>query len=132
MPHIMLDYSANMEERTDIAALCDHLRHAAIGTGVFPMSGIRVRAFAATHVSIADGDPAHGYIDISVRLREGRDQPTREAAVHAIFEAAEDFLQPALQAHSIALSVEMRNIDASLPPKTGTIRDHLAQEPSDA
>ena len=125
MPHIMLDYSANMEERADIAALCHHLRRAAIDTGVFPMPGIRVRAFAATHVSIADGDPTHGYIDISVRLREGRDQQTREAAVQAIFEAAKDFLQPALKTHSIALSVEMRNIDASLSPKTGTIRDHL-------
>ena len=125
MPHIMLDYSANMEERTDIAALCDHLRRAAIDTGVFPMPGIRVRAFAATHVSVADGDPKHGYIDISVRLREGRDQQTRETAVQAIFEAAKDFLQPALETHSIALSAEMRNIDASLSPKTGTIRDHL-------
>ena len=125
MPHIMLDYSANMEERTDIAALCDHLRRAAIQTGVFPMPGIRVRAFAATHVSIADGDPKHGYIDISVRLREGRDQQTRERAVHAIFDAAKDFLQQALEAYSIALSIEMRNIDASLSPKTGTIRDHL-------
>ena len=89
------------------------------------MPGIRVRAFAATHVSIADGDPKHGYIDISVRLREGRDQQTRETAVQAIFEAAKDFLQPALETHSIALSAEMRNIDASLSPKTGTIRDHL-------
>ena len=125
MPHIQLDYSANMEDRTDIAGLCDHLRQVAIATGVFPMPGIRVRAFAATHVSIADGDPKHGYIDVSIRLREGRDHPTRVAATEAIFGAAKDFLQPALDQHSIALSVEMRNIDASLSPKTGTIRDHL-------
>jgi len=125
MPHITLDYSANMEERADIAALCDHLRRAAIDTGVFPLAGVRVRAFAATHVSIADGDQMHGYIDISIRLREGRDQPTREHAVQAIFEAARQFLQPTLETHSIALSAELRNIDASLSPKTGTIRDHL-------
>lgn len=125
MPHITLDYSANLEARTDIAALCDHLRKAAIDTGVFPMPGIRVRAFAATHVSIADGSPNHGYIDISIRLREGRDQATRERATQAIFDAARAFLQPALDQYSIALSVEMRNIDANLSPKTGTIRDHL-------
>lgn len=125
MPHITLDYSANMEARTDIAALCDHLRNAAISTGVFPMPGIRVRAFAATHVTIADGNPAHGYVDISVRLREGRDMPTRRAASKAIFDAAHEFLRPALNKHSIALSLEMRDIDADLSPKTGTIRDHL-------
>jgi 5-carboxymethyl-2-hydroxymuconate isomerase len=30
-----------------------------------------------------------------------------------------------MKTHSIALSAEMRNIDASLSPKFGNIRDHL-------
>ena len=128
MPHISIDYSANMEDRTDMAALCDHLRRAAIETGVFPMPGIRVRAFAATHVSIADGDTKHGYVDISIRLREGRDLETRQRATQTVFDAAAAFLAPAMAQHSIALSVEMRNINAALSPKTGTIRDHLPKE----
>lgn len=125
MPHITLEYSANMEARTDIAALCDHLRRAAIETGVMPMPGIRVRAFAAQHVSIADGDPDHGFVDISIRLREGRDLDTRKRATGIIFEAAKDFLAPVLDSSSLALSIEMRNINAELSPKIGTIRDHL-------
>lgn len=128
MPHILLDYSPNMKDRTDIAELCNTLRRAAIATGVFPMPGIRVRAICVDHVSIADGDPAHGYIDISVRLRAGRDLDTRRAAAEAIFAAARDHLAPALAQHSIALSLEMRDIDADLSPKTGTIRDHLKTE----
>ncbi|PCJ06469.1 MAG: 5-carboxymethyl-2-hydroxymuconate isomerase [Rhodobacteraceae bacterium] len=128
MPHITLDYSTNLETLIDIAALCDHLRCAAITTGVFPMAGIRVRAFAATHVSLADGDPKHGYIDISVRLRGGRDLDTRQAASETIFTAARDFLAPALQQHSLALSLEMRDIDPALSPKHSTIRDHLPQD----
>ncbi|WP_411351632.1 5-carboxymethyl-2-hydroxymuconate isomerase [Leisingera aquaemixtae] len=125
MPHITLDYSANMEDRTDIAALCRHLRQAAAETGVFPLAGIRVRAFAASHVSIADGDPQHGFIDISIRLRAGRDLDTRKRAAQAVFAAAHSFLEPALQQHSIALSLEMRDIDPELSPKCGTIRDHM-------
>ncbi len=131
MPHILLDYSSNMEDRTDIVALCDVLRRAAIDTGVFPMAGIRVRALRVDHVSIADGNPAHGYVDISVRLRAGRDLPTRQAAAQAIFAAAEAHLAPAMAGHSIALSLEMRDIDADLSPKAGTIRDHLAKEDRD-
>ena len=125
MPHIMLDYSANMEDRTDIAALCRHLRQAAAATGTFHLAGIRVRAFAASHVSIADGDDRHGYIDISIRLRAGRDLDTRKRAAQAVFAAAQSFLEPALQQHSIALSLEMRDIDPELSPKCGTIRDHM-------
>ena len=127
MPHISLDYSANLEPHVDIATLCDTLRRVAISTGVLPMAGVRVRAFAATHVSIADGDPKHGYIDISVRLRGGRDLETRKRATQSIFEAAREFLAPALQQHSIALSFEMRDIDPELSPKYGTIRDHLTK-----
>ncbi|WP_264211538.1 5-carboxymethyl-2-hydroxymuconate Delta-isomerase [Leisingera thetidis] len=125
MPHITLDYSPNMEERTDIGGLCSRLRQAAAATGVFPLAGIRVRAFAASHVSIANGDPRHGYIDISIRLRDGRDMDTRKRAAGAVFDAARAFLEPAMQQHSIALSLEMRGIDPELSLKCGTIRDHM-------
>ena len=125
MPHITIDYSPNMEDRVDIAALCDLLRRAAIETGVLPMVGVRVRAFRATHVSIADGAPKHGYIDIALRLRGGRDLETRKAATAHIFATAEAFLADPMKSHSIALSFEMRDIDPDLSPKTGTIRDHL-------
>lgn len=133
MPHISLDYSANLEPEVDIAALCDLLRRAAIETGAFPLAGVRVRAFAASHISIADGNPAHGYIDISVRLRAGRSLPVRQAATAHIFEAARAFLAPVMARRSLALSLEMRDIDPALSPKTGSIRDHLpgAATPAD-
>lgn len=125
MPHITVDYSPNLEAEVDIPALCDLLRRAAIETGEFPVAGVRVRAFAASHVSIADGSPDHGYIDIGVRLRGGRDLPTRERATAHIFSAAEGYLAPVMARRSLALSLEMRDIDPALSPKAGSIRDHL-------
>ena len=125
MPHITIDYSANLEPEVDIAALCDLLRRAAIETGEFPVAGVRVRAFAASHVSIADGNPEHGYIDISLRLRGGRDLPTRERATAHVFAAAEGFLAHVIAQRSLALSFEMRDMDPALSPKTGSTRDHL-------
>ncbi|MHA6264785.1 5-carboxymethyl-2-hydroxymuconate Delta-isomerase [Arenibacterium sp. CAU 1754] len=131
MPHIIVDYSPNMDERVDMPAFCDLLRRTAIQTGVLPLAGIRVRAHRANHVSIADGRDTHGYIDISLRLRGGRDLATRKAATKLIFNAAEAFLAPAMAQHSISLSFEMRDIDPDLSPKTGTIRDHLQEGPHD-
>ncbi len=131
MPHLTIDYSANIEECADIAALCDVLRLAAIETGILPMAGVRVRAIRADHVSIADGDARHGYIDIALRLRAGRSgQAKRDATAH-IFAAAQAFLAPAMAQHSIALSFEMRDIDPDLSPKTGSIRDHLGTSAND-
>lgn len=125
MPHITVDYSANLEQAVDMPALCDLLRRTAIDTGVLPLAGVRVRAFAATHVSIADGNPEHGYIDIALRLRAGRDLDTRKRATALIFDAARDFLAPVMAQRPLALSFEMRDIDPDLSPKTGSIRDHL-------
>lgn len=125
MPHFSIEYSANLETMVDIAALCDHLRRAAIDTGVFPMPGIRVRAFRATHVSIADGDAKHAFLDLSIRLRGGRTPEAKARATQDMFTALKTFMAPALARHSIAISIEMRDIDPTLSPKTGTIRDHL-------
>lgn len=127
MPHIMIDYSANMEEAADIAALCELLRKTGIETGVFPMAGIRVRAFKADHVAIADGDSRHGYIDISIRLRGGRTFEAKKMATEALFAAAREFLQPVIDARPFALSMEMRDIDPELSPKLNTIRDFLKE-----
>jgi 5-carboxymethyl-2-hydroxymuconate isomerase len=128
MPHFSIEYSANLEEHVDMPALLDVLRLAAIETGLFPLAGIRIRAFKANHVSIADGDPRHAFLDLGIRLREGRPQDAKEAAVSHVFKALEGFLAPAMAQHSIALSMEMRDIDASLSPKAGSIRDHLKKD----
>jgi len=127
MPHITLEYSANLEERIDMQALCVHLRTEASAIDALPMPGLRVRAIRCDHYSIADGDPKHGFIDISVRLRAGRSDAVKRDATERLFQAAKTFLEPVLATSSLALSLEMRDIDPELSPKTGTIRDHLGK-----
>ncbi|MGR3635722.1 MAG: 5-carboxymethyl-2-hydroxymuconate Delta-isomerase [Shimia sp.] len=125
MPHFHIDYSANIEEVVDVQALCEAIRATAAEIETFPTAGIRVRARRADHVAIADGDPKHGYIDLSVRLREGRSVEVKQDAITCIFATLKDFMSPAMETRSIALSAEVRDIDAALSPKFGTTRDHL-------
>ncbi len=130
MPHIILDYSANLEQRLDIAGLCRVLRDAAAGTGVLPLAGLRVRATACTHVVIADGNPDHAFLDISLRLRAGRSPADKAHATARIFAAAESFCADLLANSSFMLSFEMRDIDPDLSPKTSSIRRYLPGEPT--
>lgn len=129
MPHIQIDYSANLEQRLDIAALCRVLRDAAVQTGVLPLAGLRVRATAATHSVIADGQPDHAFLDISLRLRAGRSAADKAAATATIFAAAEAFCGDVMATSSLMLSFEMRDIDPALSPKSSSIRRYL---PGDA
>ncbi len=125
MPYFQIEYSASVEAVVDIGQLCEAIRARAATIETFPMAGIRVRATRVDHVAMADGNPKHGFIDLSVRLREGRPDAIKRDAIDQIFATLKDFMTPAMASHSIALSAEMRDINADLSPKFGTIRDHL-------
>ena len=125
MPHIHIDYSANLESRIDMQHFCEHLRQVAVTIDAFPLAGVRVRAQAAHHVAMADGSPEHAYIDIGIRLRGGRPPEVKQAATQTLFAAARNYLADYMAAHSLALSMEMRDIDPELSPKCGSVRSHL-------
>lgn len=125
MPHFQIEYSANLEAVVDMGALCEAIRVRAATIETFPMAGIRVRAIRVDHVAMANGDKKHGFIDLSVRLREGRPDAVKRDAIEQIFAVLKEFMTPAMATHSIALSAEMRDINADLSPKFGTVRDHL-------
>ncbi|NOD93741.1 5-carboxymethyl-2-hydroxymuconate isomerase [Ruegeria sp. HKCCD4884] len=126
MPHFHVEYSGNLEDKIDMGGLCECIRATAAEIDTFPMPGIRVRATRVDHYAIADGNPAHGFVDISIRLRAGRSEDVKQDATRRVFDAVKAYLASALSQNSIALSLEMRDIDPKLSPKTGTIRDHLA------
>lgn len=128
MPHLAIDYSANLEDVADIQGLCEALRVRAASLEAFPEAGVRVRAFRADHVSIADGDPVHGYIDISVRLREGRSQEVKEQAATELFDAAKAHLAEAISMRPVMVSLEVREINARLAPKINTVQSWIEKE----
>ena len=128
MAHFHIDYSPNLAERMDIRGFCVAIRDAAAETGVFPVAGIRVRAIPAAHVVMADGDPEHAYLDLSVRLRGGRSLDAKTAATAHIFAAAEAYCAEVMETSSFMLSMEMRDIDPGLSPKSSSIRAYLPED----
>lgn len=125
MPHFHLEYSGNLEAAVDIGALCEAIREAAVQIDTFPLAGVRVRATRVDHFAIANGNEKHGFIDLLIRLREGRAQDVKEDAILRIFAVMKEFMASAMETRSVALSAEIRDIDAALSPKFGNIRDHL-------
>lgn len=125
MPHVLVEYSANLEEAINVGGLCERLRLAAAAIDEIPMPGVRVRAYRADHHAIADGADGHGFVDISVRLRGGRPDTVKDKIAKQLFMTAREFIDPYMSGNSLALSLEVRDIDPDFSPKTGTIRDHL-------
>ena len=77
MPHIIAEYSANLEDRLDVAALVADLHQAAIDSAVAELVAIRTRAERREHCRVADGNPANGFVHIVARLRVGRSEEQR-------------------------------------------------------
>ena len=128
MPHFSIEYSSNLDGRVDIGAACEVVRKAAVQTGMFPLGGIRVRAIACKHFAIADGRPGLGFLDMVLRLGEGRDLAARRQAGDHIFKALSDYLDPVFAETKFALSFDMQINDKDTSWKRNGIHDLLNSE----
>ncbi len=112
MAHFIFEYSANLpEDLLDMPGLMAKLHAAAADTGVFPLSGIRSRAHRCEEYRVADGDPACGFVNLSMKVGAGRDGDTRLQVGRQLFDTMVEHLQPLLAQHNVALSFEMRELD---------------------
>jgi 5-carboxymethyl-2-hydroxymuconate isomerase len=128
MPHFTIEYSANLDDRVDMGTVVEIVRKAAVETGIFPLGGIRVRAIPCEHYAIADGRPQHGFLDMVLRLGEGRDLLTRKKAGEHIFKALSDHLDPVFAASKFALSFDMQINDKETSWKRNNIHEALKAE----
>src|SRR5215210_4048596 len=94
MPHFTIEYSGNLDCHVDIGAAVELVRKAAVETGIFPLGGIRVCAVRCEHYAIADGQKNFSFLDMVLRLGEGRDLAARKKAGEHIFKALSAHLDP--------------------------------------
>ncbi|MCC8952230.1 5-carboxymethyl-2-hydroxymuconate Delta-isomerase [Bradyrhizobium sp. Pear77] len=128
MPHFTIEYSANLDDLVDMGATVELVRKAAVETGIFPLGGIRVRAIRCEHYAIADGRKNYGFLDMMLRLGEGRDLAARKKAGEHIFKALSAHLDPVFANSKFALSFDMQINDKETSWKRNNIHDALKVE----
>jgi 5-carboxymethyl-2-hydroxymuconate isomerase len=111
MPHIIAEYSCNLEDRLDVQALVDDLHRAAVESGIADVAAIRTRAAPRRHFRVGDGKPENGFVHIVARLRIGRPEERRKAFGEVLLAAAEKRLANVYPSHPIGLTVEIHEID---------------------
>jgi 5-carboxymethyl-2-hydroxymuconate isomerase len=128
MPHFTIEYSANLDKHLDMGNIVELVRKAAVETGIFPLGGIRVRAVRCEHFAIADGSAHFGFLDMVLRLGEGRDLATRKKAGEHIFKALSAYLDPVFANGKFALSFDMQINDKETSWKRNNIHEALKVE----
>lgn len=125
MPHILIEYSANLERQLEFPRFLTALRDSALATGVFPIGGVRVRAYRADHYLIADGHPDNAFVHIMLRVGHGRDLTTRKRACDAIFAAACEQLADLYARIPLGISLEMQEVDPVLTCKHNNLHEYV-------
>ena len=120
-----IEYSANLDAKVDMPALCELVSRTMLDTGVFEPGAIRVRAFRAEAYAIADRLPENGFIDMNLRIGKGRSAEDKKRAGEAIFAAVSGHLASLFATPHFALSLEIREIDAELSWKKNAIHPRL-------
>ena len=112
MPHLTLEYSANLADEASIGQLCTSLA-ACLDTQrendqrVFPLGGIRVRALRCEQYCIADGRLDAAFLHANLKIAAGRSDAAKKATGDALFDAIKQHFAAEFEKHGVALSLEI-------------------------
>jgi 5-carboxymethyl-2-hydroxymuconate isomerase len=112
MPHILVEYSSNLEDKVSVRRLVDDLHKTMVDSGLFELSAIRTRALPRGVYRIADGKPENVFLHIITRIRSGRSVEDRKTLGNALLNAAKAAL--GADSRPIALGVEIHEIDPEM------------------
>ena len=94
MPHVVIQYTANVGPEAAIGALCKTLAGIIVaqrdGSGgrVFPIGGTRVLAYPTPDFAVADGAADRAFVYLNMRIAAGRERAlvvaTGEALIAAV------------------------------------------------
>lgn len=112
MPHLTLEYSANLADAQNLGHLCNALAQclAAQRDGeqrVYPLGGIRVRALRCDQYCIADGSPDAAFLHANLKIGAGRSDAVKKATGDALFALIKQHFAAEFEQHGLALSLEI-------------------------
>ena len=128
MPHVIVEYSANIEAEITPQRLVEEIHAAAITSGIAEPVAVRTRLMRREHFRVGDGAPENAFVHIasarardarwsrrSTRCRRSTIRPTRRST-------------PVFKARPLALTVEIHEID----PETRLLRNGLRERQASA
>ncbi|MFT4098828.1 MAG: 5-carboxymethyl-2-hydroxymuconate Delta-isomerase [Rhodoblastus sp.] len=125
MPHVIVEYSANLEEDVAPRDLIDRVHATILETGVFPVGGVRTRAERRDVYRVADGDPGNAFCAILIRIGRGRDEETRRRVSKEVLATLADVTAEAFMKRGLSLSVEIQEIDEAGASRKNNLHERL-------
>jgi 5-carboxymethyl-2-hydroxymuconate isomerase len=113
MPHLTIEYTANLETSADMGSLCKTLAATLValrnddGGPLFPVTGTRVMAWPAPHFAVADGQPERAFIYLLLRITPGRNEAMKKRAGDALLASTTAHLENVFAQHAVGLTLQI-------------------------
>ncbi len=128
MPHIIIEYSANLARSLEIQELVDVVHEAALADGLPALDALRTRAAARDHFRIADGRPEFAFVAVVARIGPGRTAEEKQRFLGALIEAVEAQLASVADNCRVALSAEIQEIDPDFRVNRNDVRKAMTEK----
>ena len=125
MPHLIVEYSANIEDQIALDALLDKLHACALDTGVFPLGGLRVRAHRTDAYRIADKAPENGFVHATALIGHGRPLDVQQRAAEQLFAVLTAHLDELFAKSPLAISLNVQEFHPVLNFKKNNLHEHV-------
>jgi 5-carboxymethyl-2-hydroxymuconate isomerase len=113
MPHVVVQYTLNLESRVDMPALCRDIADTLIaqrdeaGGPLFPPGGTRVLAYPAQVYAVADSQDDYGFCYINIRIAQGRSEAKKKAAGDAVLAKVQAYFESAFAQGHVGVTIQI-------------------------
>jgi 5-carboxymethyl-2-hydroxymuconate isomerase len=113
VPHVTIQYTANLDPEANMGVLCAALAEAirgqrdGDGKRVFPIGGTRVMAYPAAAYAVADGAPNRAFVYLNVRIAPGRAAPLVAATGEALITVVRSHFAAQFAARPLGITLQI-------------------------
>ncbi len=110
MPHLVLEYSANVPDRTDLRRVLLDLHEALLASALFERKDLKSRAVRHEVFAVADGAEDRPFVALSIAILEGRPDEVKAALSEAALDVLVRAFPKLVAGGRGAISVEVRDL----------------------
>ncbi|GIO22740.1 5-carboxymethyl-2-hydroxymuconate Delta-isomerase [Oceanobacillus sp. J11TS1] len=108
MPHLIIEYTDNLKEETNIPLLLEKVNNALLShSNLIPIGGLRSRAIELKDYRVADGSEDDAFVHATLKLGSGRSEEAKKALCDDLFQAIKDHFADIYEKRYLALSLEL-------------------------
>jgi 5-carboxymethyl-2-hydroxymuconate isomerase len=90
MPHLVLEYSANVPDPPDLDRVLERLHRTMATAGPFDLANVKSRVVRRECFRVADGAPERAFVHLNVAVLAGREAETLRVTAKALLEVLQE------------------------------------------